>query len=309
MRRILVFLFSVFVLTAFSVVVLADSSYVQIDQETAKQMMEKDDGHIIVDVRRQEEYDEGHIPGAILIPNETIISEKPDELSDPDQTILIYCRSGRRSKEAAQKLADMGYTNIYEFGGIIDWTGNIVSEENFNDQTEMALEDYLEHGDEMWFLTGKNKYTVQAMMVSKETSFHNELEAADYTVTDDGITVILKGSFDEMWASKLDKVISTYTKLDGSALCKEDFAEKDLWIEIVTKPEPNSYYAIYVPLNISVIVETAWGDVLHTNLSNAPHGDGDYLMCRKGEDGNPDLSDVWVLNGVVFPEYYAAPAG
>ena len=309
MRRILVFLFSVFVLTAFSVVALADSSYVQIDQETAKQMMEKDDGHIIVDVRRQEEYDEGHIPGAILIPNETIISEKPDELSDPDQTILIYCRSGRRSKEAAQKLADMGYTNIYEFGGIIDWTGNIVSEENFNDQTEMALEDYLEHGDEMWFLTGKNKYTVQAMMVSKETSFHNELEAADYTVTDDGITVILKGSFDEMWASKLDKVISTYTKLDGSALCKEDFAEKDLWIEIVTKPEPDSYYAIYVPLNISVTVETAWGDVLHTNLSNAPHGDGDYLMCRKGEDGNPDLSDVWVLNGVVFPEYYAAPAG
>lgn len=309
MRRILVFLFSVFVLTAFSVVALADSSYVQIDQETAKQMMEKDDGHIIVDVRRQEEYDEGHIPGAILIPNETIISEKPDELSDPDQTILIYCRSGRRSKEAAQKLADMGYTNIYEFGGIIDWTGNIVSEENFNDQTEMALEDYLEHGDEMWFLTGKNKYTVQAMMVSKETSFHNELEAADYTVTDDGITVILKGSFDEMWASKLDKVISTYTKLDGSALCKEDFAEKDLWIEIVTKPEPDSYYAIYVPLNISVIVETAWGDVLHTNLSNVPHGDGDYLMCRKGEDGNPDLSDVWVLNGVVFPEYYAAPAG
>ena len=309
MRRILVFLFSVFVLTAFSVVALADSSYVQIDQETAKQMMEKDDGHIIVDVRRQEEYDEGHIPGAILIPNETIISEKPDELSDPDQTILIYCRSGRRSKEAAQKLADMGYTNIYEFGGIIDWTGNIVSEENFNDQTEMALEDYLEHGDEMWFLTGKNKYTVQAMMVSKETSFHNELEAADYTVTDDGITVILKGSFDEMWASKLDKVISTYTKLDGSALCKEDFAEKDLWIEIVTKSEPDSYYAIYVPLNISVIVETAWGDVLHTNLSNAPHGDGDYLMCRKGEDGNPDLSDVWVLNGVVFPEYYAAPAG
>ena len=309
MRRILVFLFSVFVLTAFSVVALADSSYVQIDQETAKQMMEKDDGHIIVDVRRQEEYDEGHIPGAILIPNETIISEKPDELSDPDQTILIYCRSGRRSKEAAQKLADMGYTNIYEFGGIIDWTGNIVSEENFNDQTEMALEDYLEHGDEMWFLTGKNKYTVQAMMVSKETSFHNELEAADYTVTDDGITVILKGSFDEMWASKLDKVISTYTKLDGSALCKEDFAEKDLWIEIVTKPEPESYYAIFVPLNISVIVETAWGDVLHTNLSNAPHGDGDYLMCRKGEDGNPDLSDVWVLNGVVFPEYYAAPAG
>ena len=129
MRRMLVFLFSVFVLTAFSVVVIAGSSYEQIDQETAKQMMEKDDDHILLDVRRQDEYDEGHIPGAILIPNETITSEKPDELPDPDQIILIYCRSGRRSKEAAQKLADMGYTNIYEFGGIIDWTGDVVTQE------------------------------------------------------------------------------------------------------------------------------------------------------------------------------------
>jgi rhodanese-related sulfurtransferase len=132
MRRILVFLFSVFALTVFSVVVIAGSSYEQIDQETAKQMMEKDDGHILVDVRHQEEYDEGHIPGAILIPNETITSEKPDELPDLDQIILIYCRSGRRSKEAAQKLADMGYTNIYEFGGIIDWTGDVVTKEIWN---------------------------------------------------------------------------------------------------------------------------------------------------------------------------------
>ena len=129
MRRILVFLFSLFVLITFAVVAMAGSSYEQIDQETARQMMEKDDDHIVVDVRRREEYDEGHIPGAILIPNETITSEKPDELPDLDQIILIYCRSGRRSKEAAGKLADMGYTNIYEFGGIIDWTGDIVSGE------------------------------------------------------------------------------------------------------------------------------------------------------------------------------------
>ena len=87
-----------------------------------------DDGHIIVDVRRQDEYDSGHIPGAILIPNESISTEQPAELPDLDQTILIYCRSGRRSKEAAQKLFDMGYTHIYEFGGIIDWTGEIVTE-------------------------------------------------------------------------------------------------------------------------------------------------------------------------------------
>lgn len=171
-------------------------------------------------------------------------------------------------------------------------------------QISMTFEDYTDQGDEKWFLTGKNEYSVQAMMVSKETSFHNELEVTDYTVTDDSVSVILKGKFDEMWVSKLPKVISTYTKPDGSALCEDDFAEKDAWIEIVTIPEPNSYYAMHVPLNITVTVETAWGDVLHTNLPNAPHGDGDYLVCRVGDDGNPDLSDVWILNGMVFPEYY-----
>ena len=101
----------------------------QIDQETAKRMMEEDDGHVVVDVRRQDEYDEGHIPGAILIPNETIGSERPEELPDLDQIILIYCRSGNRSKQAADKLAALGYTNLYEFGGIREWTGEVVKEE------------------------------------------------------------------------------------------------------------------------------------------------------------------------------------
>ena len=104
-------------------------SYQQITQEKAKEMMQADDGHIIVDVRRQDEYDSGHVPDAILIPNESIDKEQPKELPDLDQIILIYCRSGRRSKEASQKLADMGYTNIYEFGGIIDWTGEVVTSE------------------------------------------------------------------------------------------------------------------------------------------------------------------------------------
>ena len=99
--------------------------YTQISQDKAKEMMAEDDGHIIVDVRREDEYAEGHIPGAILIPNESIVDTPPKELPDFDQIILIYCRSGRRSKEAAQKLADMGYTHIYEFGGIITWTGDI----------------------------------------------------------------------------------------------------------------------------------------------------------------------------------------
>ena len=97
--------------------------YKQISQQEAMEMMKRDDGHIIVDVRRQEEFDEGHIPGAILIPNESIVSERPKELKDLNQIILIYCRSGRRSKEASEKLSAMGYKNIYEFGGIITWPG------------------------------------------------------------------------------------------------------------------------------------------------------------------------------------------
>lgn len=102
-------------------------TYKQISQEEAAEMMSKDDGHVIVDVRRMDEYIEGHIPGAICIPNENIDQEKPEKLPDTDQIILVYCRSGNRSKQAAEKLAAMGYRNVYEFGGIITWTGETVS--------------------------------------------------------------------------------------------------------------------------------------------------------------------------------------
>jgi len=98
-------------------------SYTQISQDEAKEMMEQDDGHVIVDVRRPDEFAEKHIKGAINVPNETIEDEAPDALPDKDRLLLIYCRSGNRSKEASQKLADMGYTNVYEFGGINTWEG------------------------------------------------------------------------------------------------------------------------------------------------------------------------------------------
>ena len=101
--------------------------YRMIDQAEAMRRMEQDDGHVVVDVRRQDEYAAGHIPGAICIPNETIGSQMPAELPDPDQIILIYCRSGNRSKQAAQKLGAMGYSQVFEFGGILDWTGQIVT--------------------------------------------------------------------------------------------------------------------------------------------------------------------------------------
>ena len=109
--------------------------YLQINQEQARRMMEYDDGHVIVDVRRQDEYDAGHIPGAICIPNESIGTEPPEELPDRSQVILIYCRSGNRSKQAAEKLGKMGYYNIYEFGGIIDWKGEIVTTDTKTEAT------------------------------------------------------------------------------------------------------------------------------------------------------------------------------
>ena len=105
-----------------------ENSYTQISQEEAMTMMEADDGHIIVDVRQQFEYDAGHIPGAINIPLGSISNEQPEELPDLNQVILVYCRSGVRSKSAAQKLFDIGYTHVYEFGGINVWTGEVVKE-------------------------------------------------------------------------------------------------------------------------------------------------------------------------------------
>ena len=100
--------------------VVDNSAYHKISAEEAKKMMDKG-GVTIVDVRRQDEYDQGHIKDAILVPNETISDTQPEALPDKDAVLLIYCRSGRRSAEAANKLVAQGYTQVYDFGGIIDW--------------------------------------------------------------------------------------------------------------------------------------------------------------------------------------------
>ena len=137
--------------------------YTQITQEKAKEMMKADDGHVIVDVRRQDEYDEGHIPGAILIPNESIEDTRPDALPDLEQIILVYCRSGRRSKEAAQKLADMGYKNVYEFGGIIDWTGDVVKNDIENRMDPVAIPG-LRVGDRYYSIELENNSSAEAFL-------------------------------------------------------------------------------------------------------------------------------------------------
>lgn len=102
-----------------------DITYKQISAEKAMEFMETEKDYIILDVRTQEEYDEKHIPGAILVPNESIGESEIEELTDKDQMILVYCRSGNRSKQASEKLAKLGYTNVYEFGGINNWTGEV----------------------------------------------------------------------------------------------------------------------------------------------------------------------------------------
>ena len=103
-------------------------TYRQISMDEAVTMMTQETGYIILDVRRADEFAEGHIPGAINVANESIGTDEILELPDKNQLIMVYCRSGRRSKEAAEKLVKLGYTNIVEFGGILDWKGEIVTD-------------------------------------------------------------------------------------------------------------------------------------------------------------------------------------
>ena len=128
MKKLIIFLLAVMLLTACGQDKENDQGavYVNITAEEAKEIMDTEEGYVILDVREQDEYDAGHIPGAILIPY-TQIEEKAEEVrTDKNQLILVYCRSGRRSKIAAESLVELGYTNIKEFGGIIDWPYEIV---------------------------------------------------------------------------------------------------------------------------------------------------------------------------------------
>ncbi len=161
-------------------------AYAQISQDEAKLMMQNDDGHVIVDVRRADEYAKGHIPGAILIPNEEIGTEEPGELPDKNQIILLYCRTGRRSREAAQKLADMGYVNVYEFGGILDWTGDIVTDDtgsNTSGKTaSLCFESFDGGGPEFDVVIADESIVSYNSKVKYHDSDHEEMNGAGYDV-------------------------------------------------------------------------------------------------------------------------------
>ncbi len=116
-RSFLLLLAIVLLLTACAQAV----SYEQITQEEAKQIMDTTNGYILLDTRTREEYDQSHIPGALLIPHTEIAQRAEEALPDKDQVILVYCRSGNRSKQASEVLAELGYTHVKEFGGINTW--------------------------------------------------------------------------------------------------------------------------------------------------------------------------------------------
>ena len=124
-KKLLPFVLSIMLLSSCTSSGGSSNSYRQISMGEAVKMMKDEKNYIILDVRTPEEYLEGHIPGAINVPNEEIGTAEISELPDKSQLILVYCRSGRRSKEASKKLLGLGYTNIVEFGGINDWNGEI----------------------------------------------------------------------------------------------------------------------------------------------------------------------------------------
>lgn len=127
MRKFIPFLLLLFLLTGCTAPAESEATYRQISMDAAITMMEEESNYIILDVRTPEEFADQHIPDAINIPNETIGTEEIPELPDKEQLILVYCRSGNRSKQASDKLVKLGYANIVEFGGINDWPGETVS--------------------------------------------------------------------------------------------------------------------------------------------------------------------------------------
>ena len=125
LKRLLPFVLSLMLLSSCGTPGSSSLGYRQISMNEAVKMMKDEKNYIILDARRPDEFAEGHIPGAINVPNEEIGTVEIAELPDKSQMILVYCRSGRRSKEASEKLVKLGYTNIVEFGGILDWKGEI----------------------------------------------------------------------------------------------------------------------------------------------------------------------------------------
>lgn len=209
--------------------------YTQISQEDAKEMMKRDDGHVIVDVRREDEYVQGHIPGAILIPNETIGEDPIDALPDFDQIILIYCRSGRRSKEAAQKLADKGYSNVYEFGGIIDWTGDIEKDEQAEEKPEEKEDEVMNTDNIELFTQNSIRITSSAGKIYIDPfRVNEEPHDADFVL-------ITHSHYDHYSPEDIEKVVNENTILVVPESMSEEAGELTDLVDMITAVEPDAH--------------------------------------------------------------------
>jgi len=168
----------------------------------------------------------------------------------------------------------------------------------------LSLADFLTRTPDGWFRTRKRDYLIQGKTVSEDTPVYNTLEDARY-VARAGADVVLKGSLGEEWVTSPEKVARTYTRPDGSPLRPADFAPQDCWIPLRTAPAVDCY-ACRIPPEYRVAVPTLRGSLLLANREGIPHGDGDHLVCAAGPDGGPDLSDVWVVNGLQFAANYTS---
>lgn len=149
----------------------------------------------------------------------------------------------------------------------------------------------------------KRSYEVEVRRAVEPTHVYNRLEDVHYDVLpEETERIIITGTAGEEWVTKISKVLSTYTNLDGSELTADQIPADGTKLRVKTIPGSDNY-ALFVPKNVQVIVQTAWGDVLTANRDGVPHLDGDYLMCA-GKDGKPNLEDVWVVNGEIFEKTY-----
>ena len=157
------------------------ASYTSFSMEEGSKMMEENDGNLLIDVRTIEEFNEGHIPDAINIPLDSIGSDVSELLPDKTQILLIYCRSGNRSRQAAEKLSALGYSNIYEIGGIIDWKGDIVIEDLFQyEHSEIDCNLTIEVGDYQMQAYFVNNAAVKELIKKLTEEKEITVEFSDY---------------------------------------------------------------------------------------------------------------------------------
>ena len=259
--------------------------------------MNSGDELIILDVRTKEEYAEAHIPGAILIPNEEIIDTPPVELPDMDAEILIYCRSGNRSAKAAKKLADMGYTNLYDFGGINDWSYETVSGEAVSEETVSKETASEETTDEE---AASGEVDVEESISQPKEGTLSSFVASDLdgNKKDESIFKGYKVTMINIWATFCGPCLEEMPELGQLA---EEYAEKDVQIVGIVAdmwPDKNGSFSQSQIDEAKELVEMTGANYLHLLPSN------DLMTAKLNEvDAVPETIFVDENGNVIGQSY------